>query len=111
MPTDEHTRQAAPRAATRADLEARLAELGITTTTVEHPAVFTVAESSELERQLPGGHTKNLFLKDDRGAVFLVIAEASARVDLKALSKRLQAGRFSFGKPELMTEILGVTPG
>lgn len=111
MPTDDRSIHAAPRAADRAGLETRLTELGVATTTVEHPAVFTVAESSELERQLPGGHTKNLFLKDDRGAVFLVVAEASTRVDLKALARRLGAGRFSFGKPELMAELLGVTPG
>jgi Ala-tRNA(Pro) deacylase len=81
------------------------------TTTVEHPPVFTVAESTELERQIPGAHTKNLFLKDDRGALLLVIAMASTRVDLKLLSRTLEAGRFSFGKPELLAEILGVTPG
>lgn len=97
--------------ATRQDLFNRLAELGIETTTVEHQAVFTVAESSELERRLPGGHTKNLFLKDDRGALFLVVAMASTRVDLKALARALGAGRFSFGKPELLWDVLGVTPG
>lgn len=97
--------------ATRQDLFNRLAELGIETTTVEHQAVFTVAESSELERRLPGGHTKNLFLKDDRGALFLVVAMASRRVDLKALARALGAGRFSFGKPELLWDVLGVTPG
>jgi Ala-tRNA(Pro) deacylase len=95
----------------RQELFARLAELGIATHTVEHEAVFTVAESSRLERELAGGHTKNLFLRDDKGALFLVIASSATRVDLKALSKRLPAGRFSFGKPELLMEVLGVTPG
>jgi Ala-tRNA(Pro) deacylase len=89
----------------------RLAALGIATRLVEHPAVFTVAESSELERSLPGGHTKNLFLKDDKGRLVLVIAESSTRVDVKSLSKKLGAGRFSFGKPELLMDALGVTPG
>jgi Ala-tRNA(Pro) deacylase len=97
--------------ATRQDLFARLAELGIVTTTVEHAPVFTVAESSELERQLPGAHTKNLFLKDERGALFLVVAMSSTRIDLKALARSLRAGRFSFGKPELLGEVLGVPPG
>jgi Ala-tRNA(Pro) deacylase len=98
-------------AASRQDLFARLAELDIATTTVDHPPVFTVAESIDLERQIPGAHTKNLFLKDDRGALFLVVAMASTRVDLKLLSRALLAGRFSFGKPELLAEVLGVTPG
>lgn len=97
--------------ASRQDLFDRLAELGIKTHTVEHEPVFTVAESSEIERSLPGAHTKNLFLKDNAGELFLVIANTQTRVDLKGLSRTLGAGRFSFGKPELMMEVLGVTPG
>jgi Ala-tRNA(Pro) deacylase len=95
----------------RQELFARLDDLGIRTTTVDHDAVFTVAESSEIERKIPGAHTKNLFLKDERGAIFLVVAIATTRVDLKALSKTLAAGRFSFGAPELLNEVLGVQPG
>jgi Ala-tRNA(Pro) deacylase len=97
--------------ASRQDLYARLAELGIETRTVEHPPVFTVAESSQLEREMPGAHTKNLFLKDEDGALFLVVAMTMTRVDLKALAKTLRAKRFSFGKPDLLLEVLGVSPG
>jgi Ala-tRNA(Pro) deacylase len=97
--------------ASRQDLFDRLAELGIETRTVEHEPLFTVAESSLLERQLSGAHTKNLFLKDEDGSLFLVVALASTRVDLKALSKTVRAGRFSFGKPDLLLEALGVPPG
>ncbi|MFN3622967.1 MAG: prolyl-tRNA synthetase associated domain-containing protein [Hyphomicrobium sp.] len=97
--------------ASRKDLFGRLSELGIETTTVEHDPVFTVAESGELERRLPGAHTKNLFLKDEKGALFLVVAMSSTRVDLKALARTLAAGRFSFGKPELLMDVLGVPPG
>jgi Ala-tRNA(Pro) deacylase len=97
--------------ASRQDLFNRLADLGIETRTVEHEPLFTVAESSQLERQLSGAHTKNLFLKDEDGSLFLVIAMASTRVDLKALAKTLRAGRFSFGKPDLLFEALGVPPG
>lgn len=95
----------------RAELFARLAELGIETRTVEHKAVFTVAESGDLEREIPGAHTKNLFLKDEGGLLFLVVASTATRVDLKALSKTVGAGRFSFGKPELLYAALGVPPG
>ena len=97
--------------ASRQDLFARLAELGIETRTVDHEPVFTVEESRELERALPGAHTKNLFLKDDKGMLFLVVALSSTRVDLKALSRSLGAGRFSFGRPELLMQHLGVPPG
>lgn len=96
---------------TREQLFSVLDHLGIQTKTVEHPPAFTVADSKSIEIALPGAHTKNLFLKDDKGALFLVIANTETRVDLKALSKRLPAGRFSFGKPELLLEALGVTPG
>jgi Ala-tRNA(Pro) deacylase len=96
---------------TRQDLFDHLAELAIETRTVEHEPMFTVADSSKLERELPGAHTKNLFLKDEDGLLFLVVALASTRVDLKRLAKMLPAGRFSFGKPELLLETLGVLPG
>ncbi len=97
--------------ASRQDLFARFAALGIETTTFEHEPVFTVAESTRLEQELPGAHTKNLFLKDDKGALFLVVSMASTRIDLKGLARTLGAGRFSFGKPELLFEALGVPPG
>ncbi len=97
--------------ATRTELFARLQDLGIETRTVEHQAVFTVAESSALIRDLPGGHTKNLFLKDAKGRLWLIIAEARTEVDLKRLHKAVGAARFSFGNAELLMEVLGVPPG
>lgn len=100
-----------PMPTTRQQLFERLAVLGIATTTVEHAAVFTVAESEALHRQIPGGHTKNLFLKDAKDKLWLVVAESLTPVDLKILHKQLGAARFSFGKPELLFEVLGVTPG
>jgi Ala-tRNA(Pro) deacylase len=97
--------------ATREDLLARLEDLGIETATVDHPAVFTVAESSRLERELPGGHTKNLFLKDKKGRLLLVVALGHACIDLKSLHKVVGSDRLSFGSAELLMEVLGVTPG
>lgn len=95
----------------RADLMARLDALGIASRTVEHAAVFTVAESEQLHRDLPGGHTKNLFLKDNKDKLYLIVAESHTPIDLKALPKLIGSGRLSFGKAELMQEVLGVTPG
>ncbi len=97
--------------ATREDLFARLAELGIVTETIEHEAVFTVAESARLERDISGGHTKNLFLKDAKGKLFLVVAESHTSVDMKSLHKKIGAARLSFGKPELLMDVLGVPAG
>jgi Ala-tRNA(Pro) deacylase len=98
-------------AANRHALFSRLAELGIPTTTVEHDAVFTVGQSAELRARLPGAHTKNLFLTDKDGRMVLVVAKDDTKVDLKALAERLGAGRFSFGKAELLEAVLGVSPG
>ncbi|KAB2920801.1 MAG: prolyl-tRNA synthetase associated domain-containing protein [Hyphomicrobiaceae bacterium] len=96
---------------TRNDLLARLQELNIDARTVEHEAVFTVAQSSKLERELPGGHTKNLFLKDKKGRLYLIVALGKSRIDLKSLPKVIGSDRLSFGSPELLFEVLGVAPG
>lgn len=97
---------------TRADLLARLAELGIATTTHDHPAVFTVAESLAIKHDIPGGHSKNLLLKDKKGRVFLVTALSDAAIDLKTIHDKIGAsGRVTFGKPELLMDLLGVIPG
>jgi Ala-tRNA(Pro) deacylase len=93
-------------------LFAFLDSLGIAHKTVTHPAVFTVEEARELRGQLPGGHTKNLFLRDKKHALYLVVAPEDALIDLKGLHRLLGAnGRFSFGSADLLGEVLGVTPG
>jgi Ala-tRNA(Pro) deacylase len=91
---------------------AYLDSLGIAHRTVRHAPVFTVEEARALRGQVPGGHTKNLFLRDKKGALFLVVAPEDAVVELKSLHRLLGAsGRFSFGSPDLMRETLGVEPG
>jgi Ala-tRNA(Pro) deacylase len=97
--------------ATAQDLFCRLDALGIAYRTLEHEAVFTVAESAKIERALPGGHTKNLFLKGKRDELYLVVAEGRSQVDLKSLHKKLGCARLSFAGAELLMEVLGVTPG
>ena len=98
--------------ATRDDLMATLASLGIATNTVEHPPLFTVEEARALRGEIPGAHTKNLFLKDKKDALFLVVAPEEGAIDLKQLHHRIgAAGRLSFGKAELLMEVLGVSPG
>ncbi len=96
---------------TRDELMARLASMEIAVTTFEHEAAFTVSQSSAIDIPLPGAHTKNLFLKDDKGTLVLVIAKSTTHTDLKSLARQLGAGRFSFGRPELLMSVLGVTPG
>ena len=94
-----------------AQLYKDLAALGVAYKVYEHPAVFTVAESSAHNDIIPGAHTKNLFLKDKAGDYYLVTVPAEARVDLKALPAAVGCGRVSFGKAEDMERLLGITPG
>src|SRR5580692_327799 len=98
--------------ATPDELFAYLDSLGIAHKTITHPPVFTVGEGRELRGAIAGGHTKNLFLRDKKGTVFLVVALENAVIELKSLHRRLGAtGRFSFGSADLMRELIGVEPG
>ncbi len=96
---------------TRADLFALLDAEGIAHATTDHPAVFTVGEGEAIKAAMPGGHTKNLFLKDAKGQLWLISALGETVIDLKKLHHVIGSGRLSFGSPELMVETLGVTPG
>ena len=93
-------------------LFAALDALGIPHRTVKHPPVFTVEQAGALRGRIPGGHTKNLFLRDKKYAIYLVVAPEDAEIDLKGLHRVLGAnGRFSFGSSDLLREVLGVEPG
>ena len=89
-----------------------LRELGIAAETVEHEAVFTVAESRPVKARIPGAHTKNLFLKDKKGRLFLITARDETQIDLKRTHEAIGAsGRLSFGSAEQLRAVLGVEPG
>jgi Ala-tRNA(Pro) deacylase len=97
---------------TAEQLCARLSASGIAFHRTDHPAVFTVAETAPHRDMMIGLQTKNLFLKDKKGRLFLVSARSDARIDLKRLHETLGAsGRLSFGSAELLQDKLGVTPG
>lgn len=89
----------------------RLEALGIAQITIEHAPMFTVEQSREFRGQIPGAHTKNLFLIDKEGRMVLVVAKEDTRVDLKALASQLGHGRYSFGKAPLLLTVLGVEAG
>jgi Ala-tRNA(Pro) deacylase len=97
--------------ATRADLLARLESLGVTTTTVDHIPVFTVEEAQKVHGDIPGGHCKNLFLKDEKGVIWLIVCLEEAQVNLKTAPAKMGSKRLSFGKADLLMEVLGVEPG
>lgn len=95
----------------RAGLLDLLDQLGIAHATLDHPAVFRVGEGGAVKARIPGAHTKNLFLKDARGDLWLVCAKDDTAIDLKRLHGVIGSARLSFGPAELMVEVLGVTPG
>jgi len=96
---------------TRQQLFDHLDKLSIAHKTVEHPPLFTVEESQALRGEIPGAHTKNLFLKCKKGSFWLITALETTPVDLKTLHKTLESGRLSFGNADLLMELLGIRPG
>ena len=96
---------------TRAELFAFLDAQAIAHATLEHAPVFRVEEGAEIKARLPGGHTKNLFLKDAKGRLWLVSALGDTAVDLKRLPEAIGSARLSFGSAERLLAALGVTPG
>ena len=96
---------------TTARLLRRLEALGLQSSTVMHPPVFTVEEAKALRGELAGGHVKNLFLRNKKGRMWLVTCLEDRRIDLKALGERLGGGRLSFGSAERLMTYLGVVPG
>jgi Ala-tRNA(Pro) deacylase len=95
----------------RFDLVALFDRHGIDHTTVEHEAVFRVSEGEAVKAAIPGAHTKNLFLKDAKGRLWLISAKDSTVIDLKHLHSKIGAARLSFANAQLLFETLGVTPG
>lgn len=89
----------------------KLETLGIAQSTVEHPPLYTVEESRALRGELPGGHTKNLFLRNKKGGMWLVTCLEDRTIDLKDLGEHLGGYRLSFGRPERLMQYLGVIPG
>ena len=97
--------------ATAESLLRYLGELKVETRTVEHPAVFTVEEAQRVRGDLPGAHSKSLFLKNKKGRMWLVVTLEDRSIDLKELGDRLGAGRLSFGSTDRLMTYLGVIPG
>ena len=96
---------------TRPDLIAFFDAHGIDHATTDHEAVFRVGEGEGIKDDIPGAHTKNLFLKDAKGRLWLISAKDDTQIDLKRLHPVIGSARLSFGSAELMEEALGVTPG
>ena len=97
--------------ATSQDLFDLFQTLGITVKTHEHTPVFTVEEAKKVHDGIVGGHCKNLFCKDEKGVLGLIVALEDSVINLKTAPAKIDARRLSFGKPDLLMEVLGVEPG
>ena len=94
------------------DLLRHLETLGIATTTVEHPELHTVGDSQKLRGDIAGAHSKNLFVKDKKSRLFLIVTLEDAALDLKSIHQAIGAqGRVSFGAADLLEQVWGVRPG
>jgi Ala-tRNA(Pro) deacylase len=96
---------------TRNNLFRYLNELNIQYSTIEHEPIFKVEDSALLKNNMAGANTKNLFLKDKKGQLFLVCAVSDTKINVNKLHHTLGCKRLSFGKPEVLKNALGVTPG
>lgn len=99
------------RPASREELMQFLEKNRISTVTRDHSAVFTVEEAQRVHGDIAGGHCKNLFCKDEKGVLWLIVALEDSQINLKAAPEKIGSKRLSFGKPELLMEVLGITPG
>lgn len=97
--------------ATPEELFQHFTRIGVTVNTVEHPPLHTVEESRSLRGDLPGGHCKNLLLRDNKKRMFLLVCLEDRSVDLKSLPEKIGSGRLSFASPDRLMEFLGVMPG
>ena len=93
------------------DLFRRLSDLGIDIKTIEHPPVFTVDEAKALRGEISGCHTKNLFLRNKKGTMWLFVCPEDRSIDLKSLGAQIGGGRLSFGSANRLMKHLGVIPG
>ncbi|NBX66499.1 MAG: prolyl-tRNA synthetase associated domain-containing protein [Proteobacteria bacterium] len=89
----------------------KLESMGIPYVLHRHTAVFTCEESAFLKDTIPGIHVKNLFLKDKKDRMALVVVPHEINLDLKAVAPAIGLDRISFGSPERLWKHLGVRPG
>lgn len=93
------------------DVTQHLTRLGIAHRTISHEPMFTVEDSRRFRNGVPGGYSKNLFLRNKKGRMWLVTLCEDRAVDLKTLGEKIGAGRVSFGSAERLMHHLGVVSG
>ena len=90
---------------------AALNKLDIENSTITHAPMRTVEDSVALREGVPGGYSKNLFLRNKKGIMVVVTMLEDRQVNLAALGELLKMGKLSFASPERLMQYLGVIPG
>lgn len=93
------------------DLFNIMKNINVAYTLYEHDPIFTVEEGLHLKGNIPGLHCRNLFMKDKKGDMFLVVAANETQIDLKKLPKAINSGRLSFCSSDRLMTHLGIYPG
>ncbi len=94
------------------DIYKILAEIGVAYIKHDHEPFFTCEDADEFYKNLVGGHSKNLFLRNRKGdRYYLVVVESHKKVDLKLLSEKLYESKLGFASADRLERVLGLTPG
>jgi Ala-tRNA(Pro) deacylase len=88
-----------------------LDQIGIKYINHEHPAVYTVEQADKYNHGIEGVHSKNLFFRDRKKNLILVVTLSDKQIKIKNVGNRINAKGLSFARPERLEEVLGVIPG
>jgi Ala-tRNA(Pro) deacylase len=88
-------------------------QLNIAYTILAHEPLFTSDQATEVAKQLPWAHPKNLFLYDKKNPnrLFLLSVVDTKRLDINRFAKMVGVTGMSFAKAETLKQLLGVAPG
>ncbi|MFK7862539.1 MAG: prolyl-tRNA synthetase associated domain-containing protein [Granulosicoccus sp.] len=100
-------------AATPAQIISDLEQHGVEHQTIVHDPLYTVEDARSIQYPAEGAHTKNLFLRNKKGRMFVLCVDRDHRVDLRGLRDKLAipGGQFAFASTERLGLYLGVVPG
>lgn len=84
---------------------------GIAHHTVDHAPMWTVEDAKAIRAPSPHGHTKNLFVRNKKGRMWLLTLHEDRQVDMKTMGALIGTNRLSFASPQRLMHYLGVIPG
>ena len=90
----------------------KLDELNIKYELIDHPPVYTIEETENLNLEEKGHIVKNLFLKNYNGEKhYLMVVKGDKKADLKSIKSQIQSSTLSFASEERLEKYLGLLKG